>query len=110
MEIQILEFWLLLLATGIVFSVWKKNSTILMITSLFLLGFGYVLTFDGIDIVNGIVPSTGEFTFVKILPVNDALLTFFAIGTIPVAFALFFFSLHVTIIELLARYKDKATI
>ncbi len=106
MEIEILEFWLILMATGIIFSVWKRNSTILMITSLFLLGFGYVLTFDGIDIVNGIVPSTGEFTFVKILPENDALLTFFAIGTIPVAFALFFFSLNVLIVEMLSRYRD----
>lgn len=108
MEIQILEFWLLLLATGIVFSVWKRNSTILMITSLFLLAFGYVLTFDGIDIVNGIDKTTGALTFEKHLPTNDQLLQFFAIGTIPVAFALFFFSLNVLIVEMLARYQDRA--
>ncbi len=107
MEIQILEFWLILLAAGVIFSIWKRNSTILMITSLFLLAFGFVLTFDGIDIVNGITPSTGAFTFEKILPENDALLTFFAIGTIPVAFALFFFSLNVLIVEMLSRYRDK---
>ncbi len=107
MEIQILEFWLLLLATGIIFSVWKRNSTILMITSLFLLAFGFVLTFDGIDIVNGINTSTGAFTFEKKLPTNDQLLQFFAIGTIPVAFALFFFSLNVLIVEMLSRYRDR---
>ncbi len=106
MEIQILEFWLILMATGIFFSVWKRNSTILMITSLFLLAFGYVLTFDGIDIINGITPSTGQYTFTKILPTNDPLLQFFAIGTIPVAFALFFFSLNVLIVEMLSRYRD----
>jgi len=108
MEIQILEFWLLLLATGVIFSVWKRNSTILMITSLFLLAFGWVLTFDGIDIVNGINPTTGALTFEKHLPTNDQLLQFFAIGTIPVAFALFFFSLQVLIVEMLSRYRDRA--
>lgn len=107
MEIQILEFWLLLLATGTIFSVWKRNAVLLMITSLFLLAFGYVLTFDGIDIVNGINISTGAFTFEKHLPTNDQLLQFFAIGTIPVAFALFFFSLNILIVEMLARYQDR---
>ncbi len=108
MEIQILQFWLLLLATGTIFSLWKRNAVLLMITSLFLLAFGYVLTFDGIDIVNGVDKATGAFTFIKILPENDALLTFFAIGTIPVAFALFFFSLNVLIVEMLSRYRDRA--
>ncbi len=107
MEIQILQFWLLLLATGTIFSVWKKSAVILMITSLFLLAFGYVLTFDGIDLVNGINTSTGALTFEKHLPENDQLLLFFAIGTIPVAFALFFFSLNVLIVEMLSLYRDR---
>ncbi len=109
MVIEIFEFWLLLLASGILFSLWKKNALTLMITSLFLLAFGYVLTFDGIDIVNGINTSTGAYTFDKILPTNDQLLQFFAIGTIPIAFIFFFFSWHILIIEILERYRTRSS-
>lgn len=106
MQIEILQFWLILLATGVIFSVWKRNAVLLMITSLFLLAFGWVLTFEGVDLVNGIDRATGAYTFITILPENSHLFLFFAIGTIPVAFALFFFSLNVLIVEMLSRYRD----
>ena len=78
---------------------WKRNALFLFIAGLGFIAFGWSLTFDGLEVVNGVNPSTGVFTYTTITPQNDQLLTILAVATLPIGISMALFSLTVMLGE-----------
>ena len=72
----------------------------LLIGGLLFIGFGSVLTFEGLDIVNGVDISTGTFTYRTILPETDQLFAIIAIGSLPIGITISLFAIMVLYTEL----------
>lgn len=105
MEVIIFDFWLLIIAALVIFSIIKKNALTLLLAGAFLFGFGGVLNNDGLRIVNGINKSSGAFTYLHLTSTTDGLIAMFALATIPVAITVMLFSLTILFSELTARYR-----
>ncbi len=105
MEVIIFDFWLLIIVSLVLFSIFKKNALTLLLAGAFLFGFGGVLNNEGLRVVNGINKGTGAFTYLNITPTTDGLMAMFAIGTIPVAIAVMLFALVILFEELIKDYR-----
>lgn len=105
MEVIMFNFWLLIILFTIIVAFVRKNAVFLLVAGLLTVGFGNVLTFSGLRVVNGIVAATGQFTYITLLPINDQLLAIIAITTLPLGIALSLFALVVLFSEMAAQYR-----
>lgn len=103
MQVVVFQFWLLILVLLSFYSLWKRNALFLFVIGLGFLAFGWSLTFDGLEVINGVNKSTGAFTYDIITPQNDALLSILAVVALPLGIAMSLFSLSVLLDETLKR-------
>jgi len=103
MQVIIFQFWLMILGLLSFYSLWKRNALFLFIAGVLTIGFGWSLTFEGLENITGINKTTGAYTFETITPQNDQLLSILAISSLPIGFAMAMFSLSVLLDEGLRR-------
>lgn len=99
MQEIIFQFWLLILGLLSFYSLWKRNALFLFIAGVLTIGFGWSITFDGLENITGINKTTGAYTFETITPQNDQLLSILAVSSLPVGLAMALFSLSVLLDE-----------
>lgn len=105
MQTEIFGLWGLILILMIVYSLWKRNAATLMFAGLLMIPFGFDLTFNGLDIVNGIDRTTGAYTFETVLPSNDILFAVIALSTFPISTVILFFTIQVLYREIFTMSK-----
>lgn len=105
MEVIIFQFWILILVILIGMAFWRKNAVFLLAAGLLSIGFASALSFDGLNVINGVDKSTGTFVYKTLLPTNDQLLAVIAITALPLGIALSLFSLVVLYSELIKQYR-----
>lgn len=93
MDVLIFWFWVIITVAILGYSILKRDIFWLFISSLFFLAFSFSLTFDGLEINNGINKATGAYTYTIITPFNDSLLTIFGVVGFVFGFGGAFYSM-----------------
>lgn len=106
METIIFGAWLILIFALFIYSVWKKNPSTLMLAGLMLLVFGYDLTFNGLQKVNGFDSSTGLYIYTTVSVVNDLLFGVIALGSFVGGFAIIFYCVMLLYREFFERNRS----
>lgn len=110
MEQIVFEVWLIIFGLITFYALWKRNALFLLFSGLLLIAFGWLLTFQGLNVVSGINPTTGVYAYRTILPSNDGLFLIIAMSSLPLGVALSLFSLSILFDEIIkSSGKRKVT-
>ncbi len=99
------QAWLIIFFLLLALGFWKRNAIYLLISGVLIIGFGHVLTFDGLRIISGFNSSTGMFNYLRLLPTNDPLMAIISIVTLPLGISLALYSISVLFTEIVKDHR-----